>query len=155
MDREQQIQELALKSSEDSADKSENSFYHELKDKQKLLEYELNEEQRLLNSLPGIPPMTFGLGSNVRIKYLGGEIPEFTATIVPDNEIPFFEFDSDFEAKRADFKTRMNKSGKNPDILGTPLSVHSPLAQAIYGKTNGVYKVIADGEVHRVEAEFC
>ena len=131
MDKKAKLEQLIQTSSENNQDVRENTFYNELKDQQKLIEYELREEQRLLNSLPGTPPMTFGLGSKCRVKYLGGEVPEFVANIVADNVMPDF-----------------TKSE-------TPLSVHTPLVRAIYGKINGTYRVVVDEEVYFVEVAFC
>ena len=156
MDILKQIEELSKARSEDTHDLRENTYANELKDKQKLLEYEIMEEHRRLNSLPGTPPQTFRLGSHVRVKYLSGVIEEFVATIVPENEIPFFEFEDDFEQKKEAYQKRRENSSKGLyDIEGTPLSVHSPLASTVYGKVNGVYRVVVDEEVHEVEVEFC
>ena len=156
MDKQKQIEEISKARSEDTHDIRENTYANELRDKQKLLEYELMEEQRLMNSLPGTPPQTFGLGSHVLVEYLSGGIPEFVATIVPENEVPFFEFDEDYEEKERAFKKRRTESGKPLNLIkGTPLSVHSPLARTIYGMIGGVYRVVVDEEVHSVKVSFC
>jgi len=124
------LEELIRLSSENTHDVRENAFSQELKAQRELLEHELREERRLLNALPVAPPMTFGLGSRVLVRYLNEDIPEFTVVIVEDNVIP----------------------DVTKDI--TYISVHAPLAKTIYGKIGGEYRVVVKGVVHNVEVAF-
>ena len=132
MDKKQQLEKLIQESHDNSHDKSENTFYQELKDQQKLLEYELREEQRLLNNLPGRPPGTFGLGSHCRIRYKDDKVPAFTAELVAENVIP-------------------DLSSQEP----TKLSIHSALGKVIYGKISGTYRVVVGNKISYVEVEAC
>jgi transcription elongation GreA/GreB family factor len=159
MDKQNRINNLTQEISENSHDVRENAFHGEQKDKLRLIEFAMREEQRLLNNLPGTPPMTFGLGSSMTVKYLSADVPAFTATIVAIDIIPIFEWDDDYEPRYKAFLAEwelMRSNGKVVgELKGTPLSVHSPLAQAIYGKINGTYNVVVEGAVHNVEVAFC
>lgn len=149
------LDKINLAMSEDSGDIAENSFFNEQRDKKRIIEYSLSEEYRLTSNLPGLPPMTFCIGSHIRVKYLGDEIPPFCATIVSEDIIPFFEWQDDYSQRYKEYTEQWESkrllNTELGELVGTPICVHSNLVKAVYGKISGVYRVVVEDIIYRVE----